>query len=632
MFQKNTDRRYELEKELKNFIVHNPGMNLNINEICYFQGPANAVHISNTVVGTQNDSVYIGSRKKSGLKLGTGFSNSQNVRGDVAEKYPGYLFITNQRIVLSTVKYGFEIPLKQITTINFMSDGFSVMSKGKTYLVETESVNKIKKMIQINNEYMMLNQGATESNYKNRTNISNDTDDVSESFRDTSYSSDFKETENKNIPRGYNLVTKPNQSIAQGVSFNKNKSLAKKIIKALLWFTAVDVMLFMIFCFFITVDFDASNTDLWLYRLSIIFLFAITEAGILIELNIFKLKDKIPLIRSGRITGHIAFVFIISIISICVFLVPYSFLSDDFKNQISSTQAYEDDSSKIEETGKEEDITEEKAAATWLDLSKNRYKEILILLSSNFPECKDEEMLNTKLETDIEKSLVSSLYEYYEINDELPSDFAEAFTKLCNSEEYEEMFWGEGENAEFYEIVSNGFQISWKSDGTYYIDIKQEEPEKADKSNKYISDEDPMIFTLEDDVYTVGNCSFSISEIQVATFPFKIGSRSVFFRIYGTVKNNSNEETFFSTTKTGNIVGTYYGEEEDYIGGNNNCSWYGDKGKNEFSTGYTLAPGEERDLKIQATYTTTDIPTYNYNLHMDLYFQNNGKIFTLTIN
>lgn len=131
-------------------------MNLKTDEICYFQGAANAVNIKNAVIGSLKNSTYIGAKSSSGLRLGTGFSNTSNIRGNVVEKYLGNLFITNQRIILSTVKYGFEIPLTQITTMNFMEDGFSLMVKGKTYLVETSSVNKIKSLLKINNEYLTL--------------------------------------------------------------------------------------------------------------------------------------------------------------------------------------------------------------------------------------------------------------------------------------------------------------------------------------------------------------------------------------------------------------------------------------------------------------------------------------------
>lgn len=159
-----------------------------------------------------------------------------------------------------------------------------------------------------------------------------------------------------------------------------------------------------------------------------------------------------------------------------------------------------------------------------------------------------------------------------------------------------------------------------------------DEQTTTDNLNEFVTDEDPLTFILDGKKYTVGNCTFSINEIKVATFPFKTQSRSVFFRIFGMVKNNSNQETFFSATKTGNVVGTYYGEKEYMIGGNSFCTWANDTGKKDFSTGFTLAPGEEREIKIQATYTTTEIPTYDYKLNMDLYFRNNDSSFTLTIN
>ena len=784
----------ELESEMKEYIVHNPGMNLKKNEICFYQCAANAVHIKNVVVGTQRNSIYLGSRKKSGLSLGTGFSTNQNVRGDVAEKYPGSLFITNQRIVLSSIRYGFEILLKNITTLDFMSDGFSVTSKGKTHLVETKCAYDIKRLIQINNEYMMLSQALEnnrdkkEEKRKNTESVvvepnieewvgdefneeaewtlddvseyvdsevedaitedeaktedlevmkvsetkqesedvikeptpklnSIDVDAIQESetvITETNFMANDKEPESKQcscdemeeeskvkeivsepmskveyivrekdsgkkekhyficerkskkkIPEPINHRSKEENVLSESNTHKGNNSIMNKIIKILLWLTAITLAIFILSSFFLTVEFEASIVDLWIYRISAIVLFLPLLIGVLLELNVFHLKSKIPFIKTGRITGHIIFVFLITSISVFGMMIVNGFLSDEFQKQIAIQQASEDivletsvpiteaaveteknvakekkssttQTSQKDTGNTEETITQESVKidnieiSTWKDLSKKRYKEIVMLLGQNFPEYNT--VLLDSLETDDEKKLVSALYEYYDTYGELPDDFKDSFTRLCNSEEYKMMYWEEAENFEFFEAVSMGFKISWKADGTFFINIKPEKDEAPVKSNEYISDEDPLVFTLNDETYTVGNCSFSIDEIRVASFPFKIGSRSVYFRIYGTVKNNSNEETIFNTTKSGNWVGTYYGgEEDDLIGGNTDRSWKGDNGKKEFSTKYVLAPGEERKLKIQATYTTTDLPTYNYKLDMDLYFRNNEELFTLTI-
>ena len=802
----------ELEEEMKNYVVQNPGMNLKQNEICFYQCTANAVHIKNVVLGTQRSSIYLGSRRKSSFSLGTGFSTNQNVRGDVAEKYPGHLFVTNQRIVLSSIRHGFEIQLKNITTLDFMSDGFSVMSKGKTYLVETENANDIKRMIQINNEYMMLSQAleknrdrkeekkentervVVDTKAENETNavewvVAEHIEEAEWTLSDVSEADDTifavetksdalevevmkksesvaietntkvndkevelkpeltdiikesepkmkdivmetmqepenvitemdsmekykepeskqgpcgvieeskqedvvlesmpkaeyrvkekdpikKETNNikltrklkKEVPNAINHKTKEEKIFSESKTYEGNKSIINKIIKILLWFTAITLALFVLVSFTLNVEFKASTVDLWIYRLSAVALFLPLLIGVLLELNVFKLKNKIPLIRTGRISGHIGFAFLVTTISVLGMMIVNGFLSDEFQEQIakqqasvdvglensipitdttvrteknmenekesSSAQASQNSIENDKATTTEESIKTEKInVTTWKDLSKERYKEIVMLLGQNFPEYNT--ILFDSLETDDEKNLVAELYECHDTYGELPDDFKEAFTLLCDSEEYESMYYEESENFDFFETVSMGFQISWKLDGTFFIDVKPEKADIPDKSNEYITDEDPLVFTLNDETYTVGNCSFSINEIRVASFPFKIGSRSVFFRIYGTVKNNSDEETFFTTTKAGNIVGTYYGGEEDeIIGGNTACSWKEDKGKEIFSTGYTLAPGEQRELKIQATYVTTDKPTYAYKLDMDLYFRNNDELFTLTI-
>lgn len=426
----------------------------------------------------------------------------------------------------------------------------------------------------------------------------------------------------------------------------KNKDSLNKIGKVLLWCAAIVIAFAILGSLCMTVGFAASVRDLWLYRLSGGIMLLFWEIGILLELNVLNLKEKMPLIKTNLVIKHVFFGTIMLVISVSAFLILQGLISEDFKSKLSSNDYENMESGEVVVTSESavispeedsEDIltTKNDEEITWKELAEDRerYPEVLMLLGIYFPEGKYTEQLNSELVSSVERELVANLFEYYSEYAELPADFTATFTEFCVGEEYEDMII-EGEDNPFYEAVSNGFQISWKSDGTYYIDVKPEEAEAADGSLEIVNDENPLVFTIDSNDYTVGNCSFSVEQVQVASFPFKVGSRFVYIRIYGTVKNNSNEETYFSATRLhSNVVGTYYGEEEDrIIGGNSNCKWENDTKQEQFSTGYTLAPGEERELKIQAVYTTTIYPTYDYKLDMDVYFSNNDNLFTLTLN
>jgi hypothetical protein len=239
--------------------------------------------------------------------------------------------------------------------------------------------------------------------------------------------------------------------------------------------------------------------------------------------------------------------------------------------------------------------------------------------------------LDNLLLNDDERELVKSLFLYYQTNDNLPTDFTKAFTAFCVGEEFEDMIF-ELEEHPFYAALSESFQISWKSDGTYYIAVKPPElAQEAPPRDSIVDDNHPLIFNCGNKVYTVNNCEFTISEIQVANQPFKSSNYSVIFRIYGTVKNLSNKTTTFMTTKgKSNIVGTYHGGEgPKSIGGNSFITWGVDSGKQLFSQDYTLSPGEERNIQVQALYTGTPA-TYDYKLEMDLYFTTGDEMITLT--
>lgn len=141
-----------LEREIKKYIVPNPGLNLYPEEICYFSSNCCSVKFKHVVVGSTRTSVHVGGGKK-GMYLGSGTSQQVNNRQIVAENYPGNLYLTNCRIVCNAVQLSFEIPLNKITTMSFYKDGLSVMAGGKTYNVTLSNVNRLKMIITLSNEY-----------------------------------------------------------------------------------------------------------------------------------------------------------------------------------------------------------------------------------------------------------------------------------------------------------------------------------------------------------------------------------------------------------------------------------------------------------------------------------------------
>lgn len=150
--EKAKERIVVLEGKLQKYIVKNPGIVMKTGEICYYQGKAVAVKSKNVVVGTVRNSQHIGVNAFH-VYSGGGTSVSQSVRGNIIDKCKGHFFITNKRIVLNTVRNGFEIELNKLTGMEVYRDGIVVFSNGSSHVIESKDVSKIKHFLKINNEY-----------------------------------------------------------------------------------------------------------------------------------------------------------------------------------------------------------------------------------------------------------------------------------------------------------------------------------------------------------------------------------------------------------------------------------------------------------------------------------------------
>ena len=277
----------------------------------------------------------------------------------------------------------------------------------------------------------------------------------------------------------------------------------------------------------------ASQYDSVISKISMGMMFIPAEIGLLLELNLFKIKSKIPLLKSDKIKDHILFWCIVIFASLFLVAITYSMLSDEYKSNRSQQT--------IEET------------------------ETLNILNETSP--------TTETPTTVNPPQTPSL--------------PQETTVIQN--------------------ISN--------------------------QNEIISDESPLVFTYDNADYDVGNCSFSIERIEVATQPHKGQDNSMnIFRIYGSVKNNSSESTIFSTAKYNSyIIGSQFeNEKEEYIGFNSNLRWGCDNSNGKFSKDYSLSPGEETNFSVQAVYIGTP-KTYAYTLDdVVFYFCNNDNLLTIS--
>lgn len=171
----------EATKYLEKTMVTNPGINLESGENCFLAEEATAVISKNQNIGTTHNSAGGGIYYR-GISLHENSGTRKIVRGTVTDKYPGHLYLTSKRVLMVAYKGGFDIPWTKLVGFEAYSDGLMLTSGGKSYLVETNSVKKIKKFVEANNVYVQSQQKPNEvsSASKAAKPSSLTTDDVSE--------------------------------------------------------------------------------------------------------------------------------------------------------------------------------------------------------------------------------------------------------------------------------------------------------------------------------------------------------------------------------------------------------------------------------------------------------------------
>lgn len=170
----------EATKYLEKTMVANPGVNLEPGENCFFAEEATAVISKNQNIGTTYNSAGGGIYYR-GISFHDNSGTRKIVRGTVTDKYPGHLYLTSKRVLMVAYKGGFDIPWTKLVGFEAYSDGLMLTSGGKSYLVETNSVKKIKKFVEANNVYVQSQQKSDEVNTSKAAKpLTLTTDDVSE--------------------------------------------------------------------------------------------------------------------------------------------------------------------------------------------------------------------------------------------------------------------------------------------------------------------------------------------------------------------------------------------------------------------------------------------------------------------
>lgn len=116
-------------------------------ELCHYSSTAYHIKTKNVVVGYQGGHVGGSIRVAKGMSLRIGSSKGAPIRGDIEQKTPGLLSITNKRIVFSANTGAFDKPLSSLSSITPYSNGIAFQFGSTQYPLETKDSEYIYKII-----------------------------------------------------------------------------------------------------------------------------------------------------------------------------------------------------------------------------------------------------------------------------------------------------------------------------------------------------------------------------------------------------------------------------------------------------------------------------------------------------
>lgn len=119
-------------------VTSSPNVLMTSGEMCHYCNMATFVKTKNVVVGYTGGSRGVSIRVMKGMSYRVGATKSQPIRGNVQEKTPGILTITNKRIIFSADKGAFDKKITTLSSITPHSDGVSFQFGEKQYSLMTK--------------------------------------------------------------------------------------------------------------------------------------------------------------------------------------------------------------------------------------------------------------------------------------------------------------------------------------------------------------------------------------------------------------------------------------------------------------------------------------------------------------
>lgn len=124
------------------------GLLLKSGEVCHYYAEAASVKVKTAVTGYTGGSSGVSVRIAKGASYRTGQSKSTPIRGTVQERHPGWLAITNTRVVFTSSQESFDKGIEKLSSINELEDGIVLQFGEKQYIIEAKEPRYIHQIIE----------------------------------------------------------------------------------------------------------------------------------------------------------------------------------------------------------------------------------------------------------------------------------------------------------------------------------------------------------------------------------------------------------------------------------------------------------------------------------------------------
>lgn len=116
-------------------------------ETCHYYGEATYIKCKTAVTGYTGGSSGVNVRIAKGVSYRVGQQKSTPIRGTVQERYPGFLAVTNMRVVFNSPQGSFDKNISNISSLIPLDDGLVFQFGSTQYIIETEKAKYIQKIV-----------------------------------------------------------------------------------------------------------------------------------------------------------------------------------------------------------------------------------------------------------------------------------------------------------------------------------------------------------------------------------------------------------------------------------------------------------------------------------------------------